>query len=136
MGNMETPINPSFIADGSPVFRTEQQFQAACVEWYWNRFHEFRKCLHCNNNNSATARAGNVAKALGVVAGVSDLEMIGWREMWFIELKLPGEKQGKEQMEFEAQVKRAGHNYIVIRTLNEFKTLLCQIIGRYSQAGV
>lgn len=87
--------------------------------------------LHYNNNNSLNIIEGNKNKAKGVVAGVSDFEFVGYDEMWFIELKLPGGQQSMEQRVFESMVIERGHRYKLIYSLEQFKALICQIIGRY-----
>ena len=111
-------------------FKTEQQFQAACSAWFWNEYPGWRRMLHCNMNNSADRVAGNKAKAVGVVKGVSDLELIAnGGVVWFIELKLPGKKQSEEQIDFETKVRARGHNYVILETLDEFKNLVNFIIN-------
>lgn len=111
---------------------TEAQLQAACIAWYWNkyRFTSWKRMLHCNNNNSHNTIAGNIAKAMGVVAGVSDLELImfGGRTL-YIELKVGKGIQSEEQKEFEAAVRERGHDYIILKTLDDFKAIIEGAIG-------
>lgn len=110
------------------VFKTEHQFQAACVLWHSQTFPEDRGMLHCNMNNSYNAVEGNKAKALGVVPGVSDLEYIAeFGVVWFIELKIPGKTQSEEQIKFMNKVRSRGHHYIIIETLEEYKALIWKI---------
>ncbi len=80
-------------------------------------------------NNSHNRVAGNRAKAVGVVPGVSDLEFV-WYKVYFIELKTETGKQSDEQKDFEAKVERLGHVYLVIRSFEQFKTTICNLIGR------
>lgn len=111
---------------------TEEQLQAKCVAWYWNeyRFTTWKRMLHCNNNNSHNKIAGNIAKAMGVVAGVSDLELIMYGRTLYIELKLPHGTQSDEQKEFQAAVEERGHRYIIVRTFEHFKDIICLSIGK------
>ena len=111
-------------------FATEQQLQAACIQWFWNTYPSERRMLHCNNNNSADRISGNKAKAVGVVAGVSDLELVVKNAVMFIELKLPGKKQSEEQIDFELKVTERGHNYFIVEYLEDFIELITKI---YSQ---
>lgn len=118
--------------DGSPVFATEHQFQAACVEYY-NHNYRFThpRMLHANNNNSVDRAAGNKNKALGVMSGVSDLELIlDHGKTCYIELKLPGKTQSSEQIEFENELLKRGHWYVIFDTLNQFKEFLWTILGK------
>lgn len=109
---------------------TEQQIQADCVLWFHNTYPSERQMLHANNNNSATRIAGNIAKSMGVVAGVSDLELVGFGFTMFIEMKTPTGVQSHEQKEFQRKVTERGHMYIIIRSLTEFKTLIEGIYGK------
>lgn len=104
---------------------TEQQLQNMCTVWFWNNFHEYRRMLHHNNNNSHNSIKGAMNKAIGVVDGVSDLELIldGGRVL-FIELKIPGGYQSAEQKDFENKVTERGHRYIIIFSFEEFKNLI------------
>lgn len=115
------------------IMATEAQLQAACVAWYWNEYRHtsWKRMLHCNNNNSHNRLAGNIAKAMGVVSGVSDLELIayGGRTI-YIELKVGRGEQSPEQIDFQTAVEERGHTYRLVRTLDEFKSLICLIIGK------
>lgn len=87
--------------------------------------------LHCNNNNSHNRIAGNRNKAMGVVAGVSDMELICLDgRMIFIEFKIPGGTLSDEQKEFASEVQARGHSYVVIFSLAEFKELIWAVIGK------
>ena len=111
---------------------TEHQLQAQCTQWYWNeyRFTTWKRMLHCNDNNSINKIEGNKKKALGVISGVSDLELIAdGGQTWYIELKLPGEDQSPEQIEFMKAARERGHIYIIIYSFVEFQKLIKQIIG-------
>lgn len=104
-------------------FASEQQLQAACVLWFNHEYPAHRKALHCNNNNSFNRMEGTKAKAMGVVAGVSDLELVVAGAVIFIEMKLPGKTRSQGQVEFCDYVLSCGHQYIVIETLEQFKQL-------------
>lgn len=109
----------------------ELKMQAECVKWFDNTYPEERQMLHCNDNNSYNKIEGNRKKALGVTRGVSDLEYIAEAGVtWYIELKMPGETQSKEQIEFMNKVRARGHIYQIIYSLEEFKSLIWKIIGR------
>lgn len=110
----------------------EEKIQQDCFLWFHNTFIEERGMLHHNNNNSVNRIAGNRNKAMGVVAGVSDFELILTNgKVAFIEMKTPVGQLSQEQKTFSAKVVQRGHLYFVCRSLDEFKklvnTLLCRI---------
>jgi hypothetical protein len=59
-------------------------------------------------------------KNLGVVSGVSDLICILPGKVVFIELKLEKGKQSETQRSFEKAVIALGHEYIILRNLEDF----------------
>lgn len=109
--------------------REEEQLQAKCFQWFHNTYHEHRQMLHCNNNNSHNAIAGNKNKALGVVPGVSDLELTLQGYVLYIEMKTPIGSQSQEQIDFQKKVLALGHAYLIVRTFERFKELIISIYG-------
>lgn len=108
---------------------TEEQMQAECILWFWNTYPEQRRMLYANNNNSHNRIAGNKARSVGVTAGVSDLTFIASGMVFFIEMKLPKGTQSNEQIDFEAKVLDRGHPYVIIRSVENFKSFICNLIG-------
>lgn len=53
--------------------QSEAAFQQECVIWFHNTYPNLRGLLFMVNNNSSSKREGAFKKALGLVAGVSDL---------------------------------------------------------------
>ncbi len=106
---------------------SEIQLQAAAFAWHWNNFPQERGLLHANNNNSFNSIKGNQNKALGVVAGVADMEYLtDGGKVVFIEMKTPTGTQDPKQKLFQAQVESKGARYVVIRSLTEFQALINQ----------
>lgn len=103
---------------------TELQMQAQCSQWFWNTFPAERGMLHMNDNNSYNGIEGARKKAIGVVKGVSDFELILHGHVIFIEFKLPGEKQKPEQYEFQLKVIERGHIYMIVYSVQEFKDFI------------
>lgn len=62
--------------------------------------------------------------AMGLLSGVSDLIAVLPGKVLFIELKLPNGRQSKSQIDFEKRVTILGHQYFIIRSLDEFKELI------------
>ena len=103
----------------------EQQLHTACYTWFHNTYHAERGMLHHNNNNSVNSIAGNKMKAMGVVPGVSDFELILKNGVVaFIEMKTRTGVLADEQKRFSAMIVLRGHLYFVVRTLEEFQKLI------------
>lgn len=111
------------------MYRTEQQMQADLVMWFSHNYPAERGMLHCNNNNSWNRTEGTKAKALGVVPGASDLELITTGPVVFLELKLPGKKQSEEQLKWMDKLIARGKIYIVIETKEMFIQKCRQYLG-------
>lgn len=107
----------------------EEQMQSQCFLWHWNTYPGDRGMLHHNNNNSVNKIAGNRVKALGVVKGVSDFELVIRDRVIFIEMKTPVGSLSDEQKDFRDKVIARGHVYLVCRGLDEFKNLIKSIYG-------
>jgi len=61
---------------------------------------------------------------MGVLPGVSDLVLILQNKIIFVELKTHKGIQRESQKEFENRVLELSHQYILIRSLDEFKKLI------------
>jgi hypothetical protein len=102
----------------------ELPLQAQCFQWHWNNFPKERQMMfHCNNK-AANAIEGNKFKAMGVVKGVSDLIYICKDKVVFIEMKTEKGVQRPDQKTFQDKVQQLGHEYWVIRNLEDFKKLI------------
>lgn len=73
--------------------------------------------------NEAT-RSNSKFIGIGVLPGVSDLILVLQNKVIFVELKAHKGIQSEKQKEFEVSISELGHQYIVIRSLDEFKKLL------------
>lgn len=109
---------------------TESQMQSECFIWFWNTYPDQRRMLLHVDNNSFNAIEGNRKKAMGVVKGVSDFILILPGMVMFIELKLPTGRQSDEQIDFQKKVVGRSHPYTIIRSVNQFKELIWQVIGK------
>jgi hypothetical protein len=61
---------------------------------------------------------------MGVLAGVSDLILVLQNRVIFVELKNHKGIQSEKQKAFESKVDNLGHQYIIIRSIDEFKKLI------------
>lgn len=73
--------------------------------------------------NEATRSNFNFKKS-GVMAGVSDLIVVIEGEVLFIEVKTPKGRQSDKQKAFEKKVKDLNHVYEIVRSLEDFQTII------------
>lgn len=108
---------------------TESRLQSDCFLWHWNTYPLERGRLFMCHNNPRNAIDGNRLKAQGMVAGVSDMIYLRYGlPPLCIELKLPDGVQSKAQKQWQQVAESSGAEYIVVRSLDEFKDLIerCQ----------
>jgi hypothetical protein len=73
--------------------------------------------------NEAT-RSNSKFIGMGVLAGVSDLILVLKNRVIFVELKNHKGIQSEKQKDFQIKILELGNQYIVIRSLEEFKKLI------------
>lgn len=106
----------------------EDNLQAECVKWYNNEFcTTFSKprglIFSVPNGGSRDIVEAIKLRDTGTLSGVSDLIVILPNgRLLFVEMKIETGVQSKEQIDFEIRVKQLGYEYIVIYTLEDFKT--------------
>ena len=107
---------------------SEAKIQSACVTWLWNERSETRGLFFSITNNSEHIARAMQRKALGLVAGVSDT-IFFWRgKMFCIEFKTPTGKQSARQIWWQNQIVKQGGVYIIVRSLDEFKAVINDIL--------
>lgn len=102
---------------------TEDSIQSVCFQWHWNTMPHERGMLFHVNQKAKNRIEGNRMKAMGVVPGVSDL--IYLKGPLFIEMKTPIGEQSPDQKKFQALVESLGYRYIICRSFEEFKHIIC-----------
>lgn len=110
---------------------TEARIQTECVVWFWNYYPQYRRLLfHVENENSrpdGNAIQGAMRKAMGVVAGVSDLILLvpsGKFHGLCIEMKDKDGQQRKEQREWQVLVEAQGYRYEICRSKAQFEEII------------
>jgi tellurite resistance-related uncharacterized protein len=96
------------------------------VEWFKNTFclkHHKPRYEIFSVPNEATYK-NNQFKATGVRAGVSDLIIVLDGKVLFVELKDGNNTQSEEQIDFENLVTNLNHKYYLVRSLDQFKTII------------
>lgn len=119
---IETPPRPKSNKRGSP----EGKIQSQCVAWFWNEYPEYRGLLfHIpNEGNRESKTDGAYRKALGLVAGVSDLMLLVARGSYHglcIEMKTEIGRQSDVQKEWQLKAEKQGYKYILVRSLDAFQ---------------
>lgn len=102
--------------------KEEERLQSKCFIWFWNTLIDERMMLFHVDNNSWNATIGAMKKALGVVKGVSDFVLIlSLGRVCWIEMKTPTGIQEEVQKMFQQKVEARGHEYVILRTFEEFQ---------------
>lgn len=107
----------------------ESRLQARCFSWCWNEFPETRRLIfHIENERSDGNKIdGARRKAMGLVAGVSDLILLMPRGKWHglcIEMKTLTGRQRDEQKVWQSLVEKQGYRYELVRTEDDFQALI------------
>jgi hypothetical protein len=103
---------------------SEFKIQAECFQWHWNNFPDQRGRLFTVNNNAPNAYAGSVMKAMGVVAGVSDMIYLSDTGAVFLEFKDERGRQSLSQKWWQGVVEAVGYRYVVVRSVEDFQRIL------------
>jgi hypothetical protein len=103
----------------------EEVLQAKCFTWFWNTYPTLRRSLFAVPNGGARNKGeASRMKATGTVSGVSDLVWLIPGKVIFIEMKTEKGQQSETQIKFQQMVESLGHEYHVVRSFNEFQTLI------------
>lgn len=105
--------------------QSEDALQQKCCFWMWNAYPRARGLLFsCPNGGTRDPREVNKFKATGLTPGVADLIFLYNTRAYFIELKTEKGYQDAVQRDWQAQVERQGFNYFLVRSLEDFKSLI------------
>jgi hypothetical protein len=102
----------------------ESKIQSTCFMHHWNTYPQERGQLFMVYNTPKNAAHGSILKAMGMVAGCSDLILLRRRHVIFLECKKPGGVQSPEQKRFETLVRSLGFDYELFHSLPEFVAIL------------
>lgn len=103
---------------------SEDQLQAQIFQYHWNNYPSERGLLFHVQQKARNAIEGAKFKAMGLIAGVSDLVYLkpGGR-LVLMELKIETGTQSQTQKEWQLKVEQAGYEYRIVRSLSE--AILC-----------
>jgi hypothetical protein len=112
--------------------KAENRIQQECVQWFRNEFCRVgctpRLCIFSVPNETKDMRELMTKKQTGLMAGASDLVVVGPGVVLFMECKDEKGRQSERQEIFEKTVKDLGHVYEVFRSLDEFKEKINRIL--------
>lgn len=112
--------------------KTESKIQQEIVIWFNNeyclKFHNPRYCIFSVPNDSESKEETMRKKATGLLSGVSDLIVLFPNRAVFCEVKTQTGTQSDTQKEFQTHVKNLGFEYILVRSLDEFKTKIKELL--------
>lgn len=124
----------------------ESNLQQQCVAWFRAQYPQFAMLLtHVPNEGNGNRVSGAIHKAEGTVAGVPDLLLFlpscypakgrdgetAWSMVHGLGIEMKTEKgrQGQSQKDFQKMFQSAGYQYEVVRSFNEFETLIKSYIA-------
>ena len=116
---------------------TESKLQQDIYNWFNNtyclKFHEPRLIIHSTPNGGYRNKMEAMTmKATGLLAGVADLTIKLPNSIFIdVEVKTQVGKQSNSQIEYEQRIKKLNGNYIVVRSLEEFKEKIIPLIDKY-----
>jgi len=109
---------------------TESRLQQECYMHLHNHYPHMRGLFFEVHNNANSAISGVVHKAIGRVAGVADMCLLiparggNAARVIFVEFKTPTGRQSPKQKVWQETVERAGFQYVVIRSVEDFRSLV------------
>jgi len=109
---------------------TEDKIQQEIIIYYRNHYQRlYVNCLIFSipNGGLRDKRTAMLMKATGLTPGASDLIVIYFGKLLFVEVKTSTGVQSEEQKVFAKRVRECGFDYHLVRSLLDFKLLLtCQ----------
>jgi len=115
--------------------QSEERLQAECFQWLWNTKPQFRGlCWHVPNEGKRNPITGNRLKAIGLVAGVPDLQFCYCGNTYFFELKTAKGRVSDKQAKIQSMLTEHGFQVYIIRDFDTFKKLINQIINSGNNA--
>lgn len=120
---------------------TESNLQRQCVTWFRLQYPADALMLFAvPNGGGRSVVEASIMKAEGVTAGVADLLLLEARGGWGclcleMKTKKKGSKQRPSQKAWQTAAERAGNRYEVVRTLEEFQTIVGDYMGLPSGVG-
>jgi len=118
--------------------KKHDKLQSDCYLWFHNAFPEYRDLLFSTLNNLTDYESSKQAqiakmmklKALGLSAGVTDLLMYFNGVLYALDIKVGNDRLSDKQQKFIASIEKQGGSGMEIRSLEQFKKVIYDIIGK------
>ena len=114
---------------------TESNLQRQCVSWFRLQYPaDVLMLFAVPNGGGRSVVEARIMKEEGVTAGVADLLLLEARGGWgclCLEMKTKKKwsRQRDSQKAWQEAAERAGNRYVVVRTLEEFQTIVGDYMG-------
>lgn len=106
----------------------ESAIQQACYVWFNNTYclknHSPRLMMFSVPNEGKSAAEQMFKKATGMLSGVSDTIIVLPNRVIFCEFKDDKGKQSPTQVDFQQRAELLGHEYWLVRSLEQFKQII------------
>jgi|TARA_R100001163_G_scaffold60587_1_gene49996 hypothetical protein len=116
---------------------TESRIQQDCIRYFRNMYclkhHKPQMVMFSVPNEGKDLREQLKKKATGLMKGVSDTIIIFPNKVVFCEFKDLKGKQRPDQKLFQEKVILLGHDYWIVRSIEEFKHLIEKEIESYCE---
>ena len=117
--------------------KSEDKIQSEIFQWFWNSYclknHNPRLLIHSTpNGGSRHLLEAKKLKSTGLVSGIADLT-IKLPNSIFIDIEVKTEKgiQSPNQKDVQKILEDMNCNYIIVRSLDDFKMKVIPIINKY-----
>ena len=109
---------------------SESKIQQQCYLYFNNTYclkhHEPRMLMFSVPNEGTDAKEQSRKKAGGMLPGASDTIIVLPNRVIFCEFKDSKGRQSDKQIEFQQRVESLGFEYWIIRSLEQFKEMICE----------
>lgn len=102
--------------------KTEAKIQQEIVKWFRANYYKKGVIFSVPNERASYMEIKDLLLT-GLLAGASDLIVVLEGKVLFVEVKNEKGKQSDKQKRFEGNVAALSHEYHLVRTLKEFKTI-------------
>jgi len=112
--------------------KTEAKIQQEMFMWANNNFclkHHKPRCIFYSIPNDSSSKEETMRKlATGMKPGASDFVFVIPNKTLYFEVKTPTGTQSDNQIEFQQQIESLGFEYFLVRSLDDFKTIINKLL--------
>lgn len=111
---------------------SESKIQQSCYMWFNNTYclkhHSPRLMMFSIPNEGMDQKEQSRKKQVGMLPGASDTIIVIENRVIFCEFKDEKGRQSDKQVDFQQRVEALNHEYWLVRSLEEFKERIQQIL--------